>query len=281
VNILDGELKFVPFEIVSKWNKPIVNEGAMVLIESRPPHAPTSMHLARSQSMPLNRSLEEAHEILQAVLPEVLAWVDELIPAFTRVESAGEPGLRLSGSFGPSSPIYLSEVSDSFLHAEDILHELQHERFLLYLSKEQCFGKWNDQQIFVSPYREDPRPLRGLHLGLHALIAVNEFRLRSLEVIPLTSARIEDMVVVHQKNLFAAMSLLEHESPTPAGERYFSEILKSLSRHHEAILGLGTKRMVANAIRVVRDHINKVVGLEPGVQNGDVKWASINPVDLK
>ena len=281
VDILDGELKFVPFETVSKWNKPIVNDGSMVLIESRPPHAPTSMHRTRPHSMPLSRSLEEAHEILQAVLPEVLAWVDELIPAFTRVESPGEPGLRLSGSFGPSSPIYLSEVSDSFLHAEDILHELQHERFLLYLSKEQCFGKWNDRQIFVSPYREDPRPLRGLHLGLHALIAVNELRLRSLEVIPLTSARIEDMVVVHQKNLFAAMSLLQHESPTPAGECYFSEILMSLSRHHEAILGLGTKRMVANAIRVVRDHINKVVGLEPGVQNGDVKWASINPVDLK
>lgn len=279
-NILKNGFKFVAFETATKWNKPIVNPS-MVLIESPAPLARSSMRLAHPHTMRLSRSLAEAHEILQTVLPQVLPWVEALIPAFVRVESTGEPGVRLSGSFGPSSPIYLSEVSDSFLHAEDILHELQHERFLFYLSQEQCFGKWDDQQLFVSPYREDPRPLRGLHLGLHALTAVNEFRLRSLEVIPLTSARIADMAVVHQKNLFAAMSVLQNETPTPAGECYFSEMVKILSCHHEAILELATKRMLADAVGFVKEHINKIAGLQPGVRNGHVKWSSIKPADLQ
>jgi len=274
-------VKFVPFETTPKWNKPIVNAASMVLIETPAPHATkSSMHLARPHAMPLRKSLGEAHEILQTVLPQVLAWVDVLIPAFVRVESSGEAGSRLSGSFGPSSPIYLSEVSDSFLHAEDILHELQHERFLLYLSKEQCFGKWDGQQIFVSPYREDPRPLRGLQLGLHALIAVNEFRLRSLTAIPLTPARIADMAVVHQKNLFAAMSVLQNETPTVAGERYLSEMVKVLSCHHAAIRALATKKMLVTAVGCVKEHIAKVAGREPGVQNGYVEWASLKPGDL-
>ena len=276
----ESGVKFVPFETVSKWNKPIVNAASMVLIDSPTSHARSSVHLARFHAMPLSRSLAEAHDILQMVLPQALPWVDTLIPAFVRVASTGEPGFRLSGSFGPSSPIYLSEVSDSFLHAEDILHELQHERFLLYLSREQCFGTWDDRKVFVSPYREDPRPLRGLHLGLHALIAVNEFRLRSLKVIPLTTARIGDMAVVHQKNLFAAMSVLQNETPTLAGECYLSEMVKVLTGHDEAIRELATKGMLSEAVGFVREHINKVAGVEPDVRNGYAKWASIKPVDL-
>jgi HEXXH motif-containing protein len=280
-DIPETGVTFVPFETSSKWNKPIVNIASMVLIESPGALTRPSERFARPHVMPLNRSLAEAYEILHAVLPQVLPWVDLLIPSFVRIESTGEPGFRLSGSFGPSSPIYLSEVSDSFHHAEDIVHELQHELFLFYLAKEQCFGRWNDQQFFVSPYRDDPRPLRGLHLGLHALIAVNEFRLRALEVIPFSSARMAEMAVIHRKNLFAAMSVLQNESPTPAGESYFSEIVKTLSCHHEAILELASKRMLADAVGFVREHINKVAGLEPAVRNGFVKWASIQPADLQ
>jgi HEXXH motif-containing protein len=277
----ESAVKFVPFETVSKWNKPLVNAASMVLVDSPASYVRSSVDVARFHAMPLSRSLAEAHEILQMVLPQALPWVDTLIPAFVRVESTGKPGLRLSGSFGPSSPIYLSEVSDSFLHAEDILHELQHERFLLYLSKEQCFGTWDDEQhVFVSPYREDPRPLRGLHLGLHALIAVNEFRLRSLKTIPLTPARIRDMAVVHRKNLFAAMSVLQNDTPTLAGESYLSEMVNFLTGHDEAIRELATKRMLTDAVAFVREHINKVAGLEPDVRNGYAKWASIKPVDL-
>ena len=275
-------VKFVPFETAPKWNKPIVNAASIVLIDSPVPHATrSSMRRAHTHTMPLNRSLGEAYEILQAVLPQVVPWVDALIPAFVKVESSGKPGFRLSGSYGPASPIYLSEVSDSFLHAEDILHELQHERFLFYLSEKQCFGSWDDQRIFVSPYREDARPLRGLHLGLHALIAVNEFRLRSLGIIPLTPARIADMAVVHQKNLFAAMSVLQNETPTPAGECYLSEMVKVLSSQHAAICDLATKKMLAEAVVQVKDHIARVAGLAAGVQNGYLEWASIKPRDLE
>ena len=46
-------------------------------------------------------------------------------------DSSGKDA-RSSGSYEPGSPVILSRVADSLCHAEDVVHELQHHRLLLF-----------------------------------------------------------------------------------------------------------------------------------------------------
>ena len=93
-------------------------------------------------------------------------------------------------------------MADSLCHAEDVVHEVQHHRLLLFAS-ETHFKTWNDlRQIYVSPYRPDPRPLRGLYIGLHAFLAVNKLKKRLLEEGGAPENLIPEVIDTHYKNLF-------------------------------------------------------------------------------
>lgn len=230
----------------------------------------------RRSGMPVRESLEHAHDLVTAIWPVVPAWARLLAPSVLRVRQRAFSAIRLSGSFGPGYPIYLSDAGEPRQHAEDMIHELQHLRFHVW-RKTTGWPNPVDGQRFLSPFRTDLRPLLGLHLGLHAFITVNEFRLRTAESVPLPAAVVADTALLHQRNLFAFRTVADHEVLTRTGRRYLKAVAQRLAEHHEQISRLSTRVMRSQAQRSVRRHI-RTAGLAGPTLNANltVGWDSLS-----
>ena len=203
-------------------------------------------------------SLEGAKAHLKTLWPEVISWIDVLVPGFVYLGVPPGPNQTLSSSYGSGSPICLSTVDHAFQQAENLAHELQHERLSLFLEPDDM-PFWGDaEQCFVSPYRSDPRPLRGLFLGVHAFVAVNELRLRALAQEVDVPQKHTHLIDSHYLNLFAYRTLIEHGTYRNNGRRWISEIAEALSSQHTRIEGLATTEQISRAQRQVAAHRDEV-----------------------
>jgi HEXXH motif-containing protein len=234
---------FRPNAIANGFQIPILDEGPDALLTGgySPDHEDmqTANAVAPERPLTLTESLSDAYEILTSVWPEVIPWVKALVPAIADMGPRDALAPRLSGSFGPGEPIYLSQVTKPLLHAEDLIHEVQHLRFSLAVSAEEWFGRWNDRQnVFISPYRPDLRPVAGIHLGLHAFFAVTEFGLRTLDTSSRDQISRRWLYETHLRNLFAFHTIASHEILSSDGKSYYRELGRGLGRQHQRIEAL-------------------------------------------
>jgi len=184
--------------------------------------------------LPVVRSVRQAEGVLGDIWPEALEWAETLIPAFVDLGTPPD-NIRLSSSYESSSPVFLSRVENHFLHAEDMIHETQHQRLFLFAGSPH-FKSWQDlRQVYVSPYRPDPRHLRGVIIGIHAFLAVNELRRRMIERKQASQSVILQMAELHFENLFAFRTILEHEELSESGKGLFEQMARTIAQHHSLI----------------------------------------------
>ena len=185
---------------------------------------------------PLTDTLRDAYTLIFEVWPEVVPWARMLVPAFVDAGTTA-PGIRRSGTRGAVSPIFLSRVPEPLMHAEDVVHELQHIRFHLLVDPALIFSSYADADpSYVSPVRTDPRPLWGLHLALHAFVAVNELRLRLRHAGAVPAEQVSaQLFKSHCDNLMTFQTILDFDDLAPAGRVYFAEVARALSRQHDLI----------------------------------------------
>lgn len=210
--------------------------------------------------------LDSAHDLLAELWSEEIDWLTAMVPAF--VDMGGPPSrwVHRSGSYGAGSPIVLSKVDEALKHAEDLVHELQHERFHL-LADVATLPCWNDRrQVYVSPYRSDPRPLRGVLLGIHAFVAVNELRLRAAAAGVESEKLAERLLNTHLLNLFAFRTLHDHERFEGAHRRLFADLAAALVRHHPAVLELAPPGALTSCHAAIVRHAERLRGVE-GIRN--------------
>lgn len=184
--------------------------------------------------LPVVRSVHQAEGVLSDIWPEALEWAETLIPAFVDVGTPPD-NIRLSSSYESSSPVFLSRVENHFLHAEDMIHETQHQRLFLFAGASH-FKSWQDlRQVYVSPYRPDPRHLRGVIIGIHAFLAVNELRRRMIERKQASQSVLLQMAELHFENLFAFRTILEHEELSESAKGLFEQMARTITQHHSLI----------------------------------------------
>lgn len=184
--------------------------------------------------LPLVRSLRQAEGVLSDIWPEALEWAETLIPAFVDVGTPPD-NIRLSASYESSSPVFLSRVENYFLHAEDLIHETQHQRLFLFAGPPH-FKSWQDlRPVYVSPYRPDPRHLRGVIIGIHAFLAVNELKRRMIEREQAPRNVILEMAELHFENLFAFRTIIEHEEFSESCKSLFKQMARTIAQHHSLI----------------------------------------------
>ena len=222
---------------------------------------------------PFDEGLEAAHGLLIELWPEVAQWTKALVPAFADMGGPPSRHVHRSGSYEAGTPIILSKIDDPFKHAEDLVHELQHERFHLLVDKGEV-PCWNDaRQRYVSPYRTDPRPLRGVLLGLHAFVPVNELRLRLAEREGLDTVRTRHMLKSHRFNLFAFRTLAEHETLEGASGRLIAELGGLLSEQHPRVEALIDDDQRAEVEERMQRHVASLADV-PDIQNTDPRYSA-------
>jgi hypothetical protein len=261
--------KFLPLTEVESLNFPIIDETTVYgkpLTRFIGAYDNPARDVADWTPLTLEESLRKAQDVVGQLWPEALEWAVTLVPAF--VDMGKPPGrIRFSSSYESGSPIFMSRVEDHLIHAEDMVHEIQHHRLYL-VAGTSAFKCWRSpEKEFVSPYRPDPRPLRGLIIGVHAFLTVNELKRRLTEQGERSEAFIEQMVDIHYKNLFAFRTLLEHEEFGGPGRELFQEMGHVLAEHHALISSAATPEMLMAGDKQISKHIAMVEEQSSEIKN--------------
>jgi len=123
----------------------------------------------------------DGFELVREVDPELAAHIDNLIDWFVPLSS---PDGNVDNAFSSSDLaglIFISEADRGLHLAETLVHEYHHNELNLILEVEPLFESRPDE-LFYSPWREDPRPLAGLIHALHVFVALADFYRRALDV---------------------------------------------------------------------------------------------------
>lgn len=249
-----------PFRHSDCWNVPVLDDSSSLGLDKS--HVPEkgSLDQAQVEFLSLGQSLEGAHQILSSVWPEVVAWTTTLVPAFVEINCAPSVTTHKSASYDAGSPVFLSRVIEPFLHAEDIVHEVQHKRFY-YFHLQDYLINWESDVAHTSPYRTDPRPIRGVLLGLHAFLAVNEMRLRALQQERQQENPrriIYSMVKTHEMNAFAFDALLRHGQFTSEGAELMKEMKEELYKHRQFLDRVADSAFFDRARALLAAHVRSV-----------------------
>jgi HEXXH motif-containing protein len=231
---------FRPNSVAKGFQIPILDDGADVLFTSgySPDHEDKSPsnNTATDEPLTLANSLGKAHDTLAEIWPDVIPWAKALVPAVADMGRRDPGAARLSGSFAPGEPIYLTRITKPLFHAEDLIHEIQHLRFALTVPADEWFGRWNEEEeMFISPYRADLRPIAGIHLGLHAFVAVTEFGLRTINQPSFGQVGLKWLYDTHLRNLFAFHTIAKYEKLSSDGKSYYREMGTVLAKQHARI----------------------------------------------
>ena len=268
--IYDGVLSGTPFALSASWGIPVlVDDPTMTFVPEA--HGARDIVTSRANFVTM---LDKAHRLLTEAWPASVSWLKCLVPAFITVLSP-RVGLTLSGSFGPGKPIYLSCEEDEIVLSQNLVHELQHLRLGLCAMTEFA-ARWEEEQcIFISPYRLDARPLRGLHLGLHAFLAANELVLRLARNSATPASLLWQVVQTHQRNIFAYNTLKQHECFTTIGTPYLEELSSVIYRQNHHLHQVTTPASFREARRRTEKHIRSVIASTGGPLDN-----SATPLDL-
>jgi hypothetical protein len=137
---------------------------------------------------------------------------------------------------------------------------------------------------FTSPYRPDPRPLQGVHLGLHAFLAVTELRLRALRAGRFPATALRDLIDTHWRNLFALETILRHEELSNGGRHYYGTISHRLEEQDVEIRERLTRAANGPCATSLRadfwaeriGHRMANIGIEFGSQSPMSLWAQFS-----
>jgi hypothetical protein len=258
-------------------NVPIFDEEAIIgkpdtRLES--PYAFSQPEHNIDQWLRPNYTLKMAQDLLATEWPAVLDWVEMSVPAFVDMGVPLDNYTHYSGSHGPGTPIFLSQIdaNDPLLHAEDLVHEVQHHRLFLFV-EHSPFKCWNDlEQCYISPYRSDPRPLRGLIIGLHAFLTVNELRIKLLGEKTPPESHVFQMLNSHCQNLFTFRTLLEHEEFHNAGRQLFAEMGQVLVRQDALLQKMVTPEIQQRVDGLISHHAQRVQQQITGIKNVEAKY---------
>lgn len=266
--------KFVPLAAAEAVAFPIIDEptifGKYTKRVMENPETPADAS-PEQNLLSLQSSLTKAQELIKRLWPEALEWAHTLVPAFVDLGTP-QVNFRLSLSYEPGSPIFMSKVNNYLLHAEDLVHEIQHHRLHLFASPDH-FKSWMDlRQVYISPYRTDPRHLRGLILGVHAFLTVNELRFRRLNDGERGSqSLLMAMAETHYENLYAFRTVMEHEEFDDLGRELFKQMAHTIAEHHSVVRPFLTPERERAIEETISEHI-------AGVQEQAAELRNVAPL---
>lgn len=183
-------------------------------------------------------SLEEAWFLIDScsslLASEILMGVQSLVPVHShaidvhRSQTFREiPGLLI-----------LSWMSDTSVIVEALVHEYHHHKLNALLNLDPIIVEGSPEEIYYSPWRDDPRPLSGILQGIYVFQAVLEFGYKILKTdIPvLQEKRLQQRVYAAKQQLLTALKVLKANAVfSLIGQALIEAIEKNINRFEPEI----------------------------------------------
>ncbi len=211
------------------------------------------LYIETDQAEFLSKLIGKSIELIEAAMPELKERLYPFIKWYFPINS---PNVLTHNSFSVNymnGAIFLSIAYEDFRLAEAIVHELHHNE-LYRLQETHSLFEIQEEDIYYSPFRTDPRPLNGLLHAIFVFTGVADF-LEKVELISQLadyheSIRFRREEVVRQVRLGIAQ--LNKNRLTETGLEIVSWIEETISRHESALGPLE-----GNLPKVMLRHLNK------------------------
>lgn len=146
-------------------------------------HGVTVHGLARPDAKGLERFVSVLKSALSEMSrgdPELAVELCDMVRLIVPLENPLKLGSVSSSYVNMRGAICLSHAEDPLLQAETLIHEFCHQKMNQLMVVEPILLAGQSGQVFYSPWRKDPRRLRGLLLGAHAFLNVSRHLLGCL-----------------------------------------------------------------------------------------------------
>jgi len=159
--------------------------------------------------------------------------------------------------------IFLSEALDHVLLAEAVVHEFYHGVLNSILKTEPLFDETESGETFYSPWRDDPRPLRGLLHAIYVFSGVARFYALSNNTLARTeyagTVRLRRLKL-HQQ-LRCAVAQVPLAKLTPVGRQVIEAIASQVNNQVDA-----SELFDPGVAAVVEDHLKAWRERNPALQ---------------
>ncbi|MFI7382502.1 HEXXH motif domain-containing protein [Streptomyces sp. NPDC049813] len=174
--------------------------------------------------------LHAAAPLLAAADTQSATDVAELLHSVEPVTRTGGERLTSATSGDGAGRLASARPGDAEQLAEVLAHEIQHTKLSMLMHLYQLYEP-DDDTLFYTPWRDEPRPLRGLLQGVYAFTAVTRFwRGRAGLAAPgRAAARFE--YALWRRQLLRVLARLEtHAGLTELGRRVVRRLRESVTR---------------------------------------------------
>lgn len=206
-------------------------------LEAHPDKNGNALSLGGRPLRQWTKNMKHAFELIRQTLPALGGDLQLALQTLIPVGYSSET--HVSASYEEAIGVaYLSLHPSALTLAEALIHEGSHNKLNALLALDPLLTNgW--APLYSSPFRPDPRPLRGILLAAHAFLPVLEFlkRLRAdahpLSQGPEFEARLRRLRTQSEQ---AVKTLRTHANPTPLG----AQLLEELTRISRAAQGRRT-----------------------------------------
>jgi len=203
------------------------DNNPLALFEAHPDKDGNAIDLGGHSVDAWASSLRGAFELVEKFLPEI---ADEMRLVLQQVVPVGYFDERhLSASYAEAiGTVYMSLHPNPLTMTEALVHEFQHNKLNAFLYFDAVLTNREDE-LYASPVRPDPRPLRGVLLAVHAFLPIARFYERLIASGELASKdedlrkRLKAIVEVNREGCEV---LLPNARPTALGRSLFAEIAR-------------------------------------------------------
>lgn len=232
---------------------------------SRP--GPHEHRLARLTPAGLDRFvavLREALVVLHSVDPEYARTVSERIRAVVPLHRP-DPKKHVSSTYSTlPGAVFLCHDEDPLLQAETLIHEARHDELNALDAASPMFDGPQPEARYLSPWRPDPRPLRGILLGAHAFLAVGRLLVEASGGSPRESDLKAQGLMRALQVRHALSTVRAHARLSPAGKALVGELEEGLKRLF-ALLPPPPGGIWGAASQQVDAHLSARAGAAPGL----------------
>jgi len=218
----DAESHLLPLPAVAGW--PLLN-SVPEAHDAGLPVLPAPAISIGAEELAL---VDDAHDLLQAVWPEAAAATRRFLHSLIVQPAPTDHMTSITLDFLQGT--FIASLRDAVQVADAMVHEGSHARLALLLRRD---GLIVDDGVarHASPWREDPRPLKGVINGVHAFLNVATFYRRLGERRPDLASLAAELYEAQRQKVREAWALCAAVvEPTPLGHIFLDELALEVER---------------------------------------------------
>jgi len=203
-----------------------------------------------TEAIDLAQLIAKSFDLINTVSPDIasriLSMTKFFVPLIARdpTESHSLTSNRLIGV------IFMSPSGDEIYGAEKIIHEFHHLELHMLMETHQFVKINSNENVFYSPWRDDPRPIEGLLHALYVFSEVYYFYRKAEDILSLKMHterfRCRKSMLYHQIKL--CLSQVPDNILTPLGQSFINSIKNFIDKEKDDSIQLPIE---------VKDHLNK------------------------